>query len=69
MTDRTQIPKEVDAVYQKEALLSATHQLVHDKFAKQFTIDENSGSNVMRFRRYPVLASATTPLTEGVTPP
>jgi len=68
MITRAQIPAEVDAVYQRELLYRATHMLVHDKWAKPFSIEENGGTNVMRFRRYANLAPATTPLTEGVTP-
>lgn len=65
---RTQIPLEVDAVYNKELLFRTTHMLVHGRWAKKAKISANAGSNVMRFRRYPTLASSLTPLTEGVTP-
>jgi N4-gp56 family major capsid protein len=68
VTTRTQIPLEVDAVYNKELLFRATHLLVHDKWAKKSSLKGNSGSNLMRFRRYTTLTSSTTPLTEGTTP-
>lgn len=65
---RTNIPTEVDAVYNRELLFRTTHMLVHSRWAKKSKIGANAGTNVMRFRRYPTLSSATTPLTEGVTP-
>lgn len=65
---RAQIPAEVDAVYNRELLFRTTHMLVHGRWAKKSKIATSAGSNVMRFRRYPTLTSALTPLTEGVTP-
>jgi N4-gp56 family major capsid protein len=67
-TTRTQIPKEVDAFYNRTLLERAIPLFVHTKWAQIRDIPRNAGTNVVRFRRYGNLSAATTPLTEGVTP-
>jgi len=67
-TTRTQIPVEVDAVYQKTLLLRVTANFVYTKWAQLANIVRNAGTNMVRFRRYGNLTAATTALTEGVTP-
>ena len=68
MIDRTAIPVEVNNFYDRTLLLRATPLLVHTKWAQVRDIPKNSGSNVIKFRRYSNLSAATTALTEGVTP-
>lgn len=62
-----QIPAGVQAFYDRNLLERATPALLHDKFGQQRTIPKN-GSDSIKFRRWNALATATTPLTEGVTP-
>ena len=68
LTTREQIPAEVNNFYNKVLLDRATPSLLHNRFAQVKDLPRKSGTNVMKFRRYGVLAAATTPLTEGVTP-
>lgn len=68
LTDRTAIPLEVDAVYQKTLLLRVVSNFVYTKWAQLANIEQGAGTNVVRFRRYGNLTAATTALTEGVTP-
>jgi len=68
MTTRTEIPAEVNNFYNKVLLDRATPSLVHNRFAQVKDLPRKAGTNVIKFRRYGVLAAATTPLTEGVTP-
>jgi len=67
-TTRTQIPAEVSNVYNKKLLYRAIPLFVHGLFAQQDKIGSRKGSNVMKWRRYGNLSSATTALTEGTTP-
>lgn len=69
LTTRTEIPAEVNNFYNKVLLDRATPSLLHNRFAQVKDLPRNAGTNVIKFRRYGVLAAATTPLTEGVTPP
>lgn len=68
ITTRTQVPNEVDAFYDRLLLLRVLPAFVHQKFAQMRPLPSNSGSDVIRFRRYDNLPVATTPLTEGATP-
>lgn len=68
MTDRTTISAEVDAIYQRTLLLRVVGNFVYTKWAQVRDIQQNAGTNVVRFRRYGNLTAATTALTEGVTP-
>lgn len=67
-TDRTAIPVEVDAVYQKTLLLRVVSNFIYTKWAQIANIQQGAGTNTVRFRRYGNLTAATTALTEGVTP-
>jgi len=68
LTTRTQIPAEINNFYSRTLLDRATPSLLHNRFAQVKDIPRKGGTNVIKFRRYGVLAAATTPLTEGVTP-
>jgi len=68
-TTRTQIPREVNNYYDKNLLIRAVPRLVYGLWGKESRIPANAGTNTIKFRRYVNLADATTPLTEGVTPP
>lgn len=66
-TTLTQIPAGIAAFYDRNLLERATPSLVHDKFGQSRPVPKGS-SKAIKFRRYSALATATTPLTEGVTP-
>jgi N4-gp56 family major capsid protein len=68
MTDRTAIPAEVDAIYQRTMLLRVVTNFAYTKWAQVRDIMKGAGTNQVRFRRYGNLTAATTALTEGVTP-
>ncbi len=68
LTTRTEIPAEVNNFYNKLLLDRATPSLLHNRFADIKDLPRKAGTSVVKFRRYGVLAAATTPLTEGVTP-
>lgn len=68
MTTRTQIPAEVNNFYDRVLLERALPSLIHTRFAQVRDIPRNSGTNVIKFRRYGSLTANTTALTEGVTP-
>ncbi|GAF85193.1 unnamed protein product [marine sediment metagenome] len=67
-TTKTQIPDEVNYVYQRVLLQAARPYLTHTKWAQVKDIPANSGTASIRFSRYSLLAANTTALTEGVTP-
>ena len=54
--------------YDKNVLRMAKPKLVHAQFGQKRPIPKNGGKKI-EFRRYASLPKATTPLTEGVTPP
>lgn len=62
------IAREVNNFYDRSLLERATPSLVHNRFAQVRDIPRNSGTNVIKFRRYGSLTATTTALTEGVTP-
>jgi len=68
MTTRTEIPAEVNNWYNKVLLDRATPSLLHNRYAQVKDLGSNSGTNVIKFRRFGVLSAAITALTEGVTP-
>lgn len=68
LTTRTEIPEEVNSWYNKVLLDRATPSLLHNRFAQVKDLPRNAGTSTIKFRRYGVLAAATTPLSEGVTP-
>lgn len=62
------IPAEVNCFYDEVALTRALPLMIHAAFGQKRRIAPNSGTNIIKFRRYSNLAVATTPLTEGTTP-
>lgn len=68
ITSRTQIPAEVNNFYSRTLLMRAVPLFLHTRFGQVRDIPQNSGTSVIKFRRYGNLAAATTPLTEGTTP-
>ncbi len=68
MTTRTEIPVEVNNFYDRALLERAIPAFVHTRYAQVRDIPRNSGTNVIKFRRYGSLTANTTALTEGVTP-
>lgn len=68
MTTRTEIPVEVNNFYDRVLLERAVPAFVHTRFAQVRDIPKNSGTNVIKFRRYGSLTANTTALQEGVTP-
>lgn len=67
LTTTTQIDSAVNVFYDRVLLKNAKAKLVHGKFAQRATLPKGSGTTY-KWRRYNMLAVATTPLTEGVTP-
>ena len=67
-TTRTQIPIEVNNFYDRVLLERAVPAFVHNRFAQVRDIPSNSGTNVIKFRRYGSLTATTTALSEGITP-
>lgn len=67
-TTKTQIPNEVNYVYNRNLLKAAKPFLTHTKWAQVKDIPANSGTASIRFSRYSLLSANTTALTEGVTP-
>lgn len=67
-TTRTEIPVEVNNFYDRTLLERAIPSFVHTRFAQVRDIPANSGTNVIKFRRYGNLTANTTALSEGVTP-
>ena len=68
LTDRTAIPVEVNNFYDRALLERAVPAFIHTRFAQVRDIPRNSGTNVIKFRRYGNLTANTTALTDGVTP-
>lgn len=66
-TTTTQVTYAVNNFYDRVMLERARPLLVHDMFAQIRDLPKNN-TNVIKFRRYGVLATNTTPLVEGVTP-
>lgn len=65
-TTSTQVPAG-QGFYDRNMLVRAVSNFVHTRWAQQRDIPKNMGETI-KFRRYGVLAAATTPLTESVTP-
>ena len=59
---------EMKTFYDKNLIRTAKPKLVHAQFGQKRSIPKNGGKKI-EFRRYVALPKATTPLTEGVTPP
>lgn len=62
------IPREVNNFYDRALLERAVAAFVHNRYAQVRDIPSNSGTNVVKFRRYGSLTATTTALSEGVTP-
>lgn len=58
---------EMKTFYDKDLLKNAKPKLVHNEFGQKRPIPKGSGK-IIEFRKFDVLAKATTPLTEGVAP-
>lgn len=67
-TTRTEIPAEVNNFYDRTLLEKAVPSFIHNRFAQVRDIPRNSGTSVIKFRRYGLLTAQTTALTSGVTP-
>jgi len=68
LTTSSVIDPAVRIFYDRTLLQAATAELVHERWAQKRPIPKKSGDTV-KFRRYSNLTVATTPLSEGVTPP
>ena len=68
LTTTTQVDPGVQIFYDRVLLKRAQPFLIHEKAAQTRNISKKSGDTI-KFRRYASLTPATTPLTEGVTPP
>lgn len=66
-TTITQVVPGVQAFYDRNLLARAQPADVHGRFGQKRPIAKRSG-NQIKFRRYSQLATASTPLTEGVSP-
>jgi len=64
----TLIAREVSCFYDRTLLERALPSLLHGRFAQVRDLPRNSGTNVIKFRKYGSLTANTTALTEGVTP-
>jgi len=67
LTTTTEVPAAVAIFYDRELLANARAKLFHEKFAQTRNLPSKSDDTI-KFRRYGTLTTATTPLTEGVTP-
>lgn len=68
ITNRSIIPAEVSAFYDRTLLERATPRLVHTRFGQVRNIPRNAGTSTIKFRRYGNLPAQNEPLVEGVTP-
>jgi N4-gp56 family major capsid protein len=67
VTSTSNVPSGVEVYYDKLLLARAEYELIYSKYGQERNLpSENSDS--IKFRRYANLATATTALTEGVTP-
>lgn len=68
LTTTTQVDPAVGIFYDRVLLKRGLPWLIHNKFAQERNISGKSGDTI-KFRRYSALTVATTPLSEGKTPP
>jgi N4-gp56 family major capsid protein len=68
LTDRSAIPAEVNNFYDRVLLSRALPLNIHGLFGQKRRIPSKAGAAIIKFRRYGILSSATTVLTEGTTP-
>lgn len=67
-TSSAGLSPEMKTYYDKNLLRTAKPKLVHAQFGQKRNIPKNGGKKI-EFRRYAALPKATSPLTEGITPP
>lgn len=67
MTTTSQVGPAVDTYYDKLLLARARPYLIHTELAQKRPLPAKSG-DIIKFRRYTNLSTATTPLTEGISP-
>lgn len=67
-TRATEVTAEINNFYSRALLERALPLFVHTSFAQVRDIPRNSGTDVIKFRKYGALTAQTTALTEGVTP-
>ena len=67
ITSTSQIDSAVGVYYDRQLLERAKKALVHTQFAQQRNLPSKN-SDTIKFRRYSNLATATTALSEGITP-
>lgn len=68
MTTTTEVDPGVQTFYDRMLLKRSQPFLIHETAGQTRNIGRKSGDTI-KFRRYAALSPATTPLTEGVTPP
>jgi len=68
LTTTTEVDPAVATFYDRVLLKRGLPKLVHALFADKKPLGSKKG-NTIKFRRYSALTTATTPITEGVTPP
>jgi len=67
VTTTSQVGPAVETYYDKLLLARARPYLIHTELAQKRALPAKSG-NIVKFRRYSNLSTATTPLSEGITP-
>ena len=67
LTTTTQVDSGIEVYYDRTLLQTARSKRVHALFAQTRNLPAGS-STTIKFRRYAQLSTATTPITEGVTP-
>lgn len=68
VTNTTSIAPEIRVAYERTLLLAARPVLAYHQFFDPHPIPKHMGSTIL-LRRWELLSAATTPLTEGITPP
>lgn len=67
LTSTTEVGPGLEVYYDRTLLETAYPNYVHAKFAQRRPLPKKKGKTI-KFRRYARLSTATTPLTEGITP-
>jgi len=67
MTTLSEVPAAVDTYYDRLLLVRSKPYQIHNICAQKKSLPSKNGSTI-KFRRYSNLSTATTPLTEGVSP-
>ena len=67
LTTTTQVDSGIEVYYDRTLLETARAKRVHTLFGQAKNLPAGSGETI-KFRRYAQLSTATTPLTEGITP-